>query len=214
MRDLVRPLLLIGVLLAIIVGPFLLVGDLIETWYARLRAEPPSRPVTAAIVVGTLTTDIFLPVPSSAISTLGGWQLGVVGGTLASWIGMTASAALGFALASRWGEQFARLFSKTEDIQRMRATSDRYGPAFLMIMRGVPVLAEASVLLVGIHRLPWRRFLPPILASNFALSFVYSAFGEFSASHEWLPLAIGVSIGFPVLLAVIVRRYVGTVKGA
>lgn len=200
-----RPLVLIGVLLAIIVVPFLLVGHVIENWYARLQANPPSRPVTAAIVVGSLATDIFLPVPSSAISTFGGWRLGTWSGTLASWAGMSASCWLGFLLASRWGPRFARLFSRDEDLDRMQVTSDRWGPVFLVMMRGVPVLAEASVLLVGMHGLSWRRFLPPVLVSNLILSFVYSAFGEFSASREWLPMAIGVSIALPVLLATIVR---------
>jgi uncharacterized membrane protein YdjX (TVP38/TMEM64 family) len=198
--------LFLCVVLLVIVAPFLAFGRQVETWYAEWKEHPPRPAVCAALVIGGLAVDIFLPVPSSGISTFGGWQLGTLGGTLASWVGMTLSAVVGFAVAYRWGWPFARLFTNEDDLERMRRANDRYGPMFLLMVRGVPVLAEASVLLVGITRLPWRRFLPPILVSNLVISLVYAAFGEFAAANERLPLAVGVAIAVPVLLAIAVRR--------
>jgi uncharacterized membrane protein YdjX (TVP38/TMEM64 family) len=69
----------------------------------------------------------------------------------------------------------------------------------------VPVLAEASVLLMGMQRLSWQRFLVPVLLSNLGLAIAYSAFGEIAEKHQWLPLALAVSIGLPVVLAAIVK---------
>ena len=89
----------------------------------------------------------------------------------------------------------------------MKSISDRYGPVALIMTRGVPVLAEASVLLMGIHRLSWRRFLPPVLVSNLVLSVVYARFGAFAQENEWLGLALGVSIAVPVLLATIMGKW-------
>ena len=88
----------------------------------------------------------------------------------------------------------------------MQRVTDRYGPVVLVLTRAVPVFAEASVLIVGIHRLAWRRFLPAILLSNLGIALGYAAFGDYAEAHQWLPLALGVSIAIPVLVAAAAHR--------
>lgn len=207
MKPFIRPMIVMSLILLVPIMPFLLFGANFEAWVKQWSEEPYSKPVTALVIVGLLATDILLPTPSSMISTLGGWQLGVIGGTLASWIGMTLGAVIGFALARRWGRPFALWMSSEEDLERMHRLSQRFGPAVLIVGRGVPVLAEASVLLMGIHRLSWRRFMPAVLLSNLGIAFAYSAFGDFAEHNQWLPLALGVSIALPVLLATMVSRF-------
>lgn len=207
MRYLIRIAAPVLVLLVVLALPFVAFGPQMERWAQRWRERPPSRPMTFALVVGLLSTDIFLPVPSSVISTAAGGQLRWPLGTLASWLGMTAGAVLGFALARRWGPAFARRMSSEEDLQRMRQATARYGAVLLVLARGVPLLAEASVLLFGAHRMSWRRFLPPVLLSNLGIAFAYAFFGDLAEQHQWLPLALGVSVGLPVILAALVRRW-------
>ncbi len=199
--------MLICLVLLVPILPFLLLGGHLELWGQEWLENPPTALVTASILIGLLATDIFLPVPSSVVSTLGGRELGVLGGTAVSWLGMTLGAMIGFVLARRLGHRFASWFSKHEEIERMTKLSDRFGPLALFMVRGVPLLAEASVLLVGMHRLAWRRFLPPVLIANLVLSFAYSAFADLTARYDWFVLAIGASIALPVLLATIVRRW-------
>ncbi len=187
--------------------PFLLIGPQMEASVARWMASPQSTPVMAFVVVGLLSTDIFLPIPSSLVSTLGGWKLGVLAGTFASFLGMSIGAAIGFALAKRWGRPFAMRFTRQEELERMQRIAQQYGPAVLALTRAVPVLAEASVLLMGIHNLSWRRFLPPVILSNLGVAVAYSAFGRLAEQHGWLPLALGVAIAFPVLFAAIAERW-------
>ncbi len=192
--------MIICAVLAIPVVPFLLFGEQIETWMEAWTERPYSKPVTMLVIVGLLATDVFLPTPSSVISTIGGFQLGAVLGTLASWIGMTAGAIIGFWLARRWGRPLALWFSDARHLDRMESSSRRFGPLILVIARGVPVFAEASVLLMGVHGLAWRRFLTPVLLSNFGIALAYSAFGTVAKEYQWLPLALGVSIALPVVL--------------
>jgi len=158
------------------------------------------------VIVGLLATDILLPIPSSVISTLSGWQLGWWRGTLATWIGMNVGAAIGFELARRFGQPLALWFSKKEDLDRMRHVSDRYGPFVLALTRAIPVFAEASVLIAGIHQLSWRRFAPAILFSNLGIALAYAAFGDYAEQHQWLPLALAVAVAVPVLVAAAAHR--------
>jgi hypothetical protein len=44
-----------------------------------------------------------------------------------------------------------------------------------------------------------------VLLSNLGLAIAYSVFGEIAEKHQWLPLALAVSIGLPVVLAAIVK---------
>jgi uncharacterized membrane protein YdjX (TVP38/TMEM64 family) len=199
--------MLIGLVLMVPLLPFLVLGSQMDAWSRQWIERPPGPLLTASLVVGILALDIFLPVPSSFISTLAGMQLGVAGGTASSWLGLSLGAVVGFALARRWGHPVARRWSTPHDLQRMETLSDRYGPLALILVRGVPLLAEASVLLVGMHRLSWRRFLPPVLVSNFALAVAYAAMGDVAQRHHWLPLAVGVSIALPVLLAMLVKGW-------
>jgi uncharacterized membrane protein YdjX (TVP38/TMEM64 family) len=204
-RRLLRPLLLIAVALAAPIVPFLFLGDELN---ARVNAwlDPRLPPSTvAALVAGVLATDVLLPVPSSAVSTYGGAQLGIIGGTVASWLGMTAGAVGGFALARWFGTPLARRLARQDDLQRLSDLIERFGPATLAITRAAPVLAEASVLLMGMTRLPWRRFLPPVLLSNLGIAAVYSAFGRLASHYNSLPVALVASIALPVAAVTIVR---------
>jgi len=200
-------MLFMAVVVLIPVIPFLFFGASMESWAEQWRERPQSREVTAAVVFGLLAGDIFLPTPSSMVSTFAGWQLGAVGGTIVSWAGMSFGAIVGFALARRFGPAFARWFTKEEDLGRIDAIAERYGAATLLLTRCVPVLAEASVLIMGAHRLKWRSFLPPVLLGNLGLSLAYAGFGDEAQKHQWLPYALAISIGLPVLFAAIAVRF-------
>lgn len=213
MKELFRTLPLMCAVLLIPVLPFLLFGGQFEQWVRKLVSEPPSHIATASLVIVILATDIFLPVPSSVVCTLSGWQLGWWQGTLASWLGMTIGAVAGFALARRWGHTFAVWFSKDDDLQRMQLTIDRYGPIVLVLTRAMPVFAEASVLIAGIHKLSWARFVPAVVLSNAGIAVAYGAFGHYAQKYEWLPLALSVAVAIPVLIAAAAHRFLPSDPG-
>ena len=206
MRHLLRPMLPMIVVLAIPIVPFFLFGQdralaELENW----RRSPPPGLMVASAVIALLASDIFLPIPSSAVCTLAGWQLGSLGGTAAAWFGLSLGAAIGFVLARKFGQPLVAWLTRKSDLARARRLADRFGPALLVLGRGVPVLAEATVLLVGMHGLSWRRFLPPVLLSNLGLAIAYAVFGQIAATNQWLPLALAVSIALPVLMVAVFR---------
>ncbi len=209
MHRIMRPLAVVGAVLLVPVIPVLL---LMETSFEQMLVDQLYRPwpviATWSIVVGLLSIDILLPVPSSVISTYSGSQLGWCWGTLANWIGMCLGSIVAFAIARRWGHPIAVWLSGRDALERMHRTSDALAPYVLAVFRAVPVLAEASVLLFGIHRVAWRRFLPVLLLSNLGISLAYAAFGDYATRHQWLAWALGLSVAVPALLFVTMRRMV------
>jgi len=202
MRDLLVPMVLIALALAVPVVPFLLFGPSLEEQIEGWLDASLSPATVAAIVVGLLAVDILLPVPSSVVSTFAGSTLGFAAGTAASWLGMTAGAVLAFVLARFLGRPAALWLSGREDLDRVDALSRRYGPAVLVLTRPVPVLAEASLLLLGSSRLPWRWFLLPVLLSNLGIAAIYAALGHWVQ----MPVALAASIALPLAAAALARR--------
>jgi uncharacterized membrane protein YdjX (TVP38/TMEM64 family) len=195
--------------LAVPLVPYFLFGSNVEAWLRAWKANPPAWPVVVTVVVGLLATDVFLPIPSSLVSTLAGSQLGSLGGAAASWVGMSLGAILGFAVARRWGPLLVHWLTRSEDLERTSRLIERLGPTLLVLGRGVPVLAEATVLLFGMHGLSWARFLPPVLLANLGLALVYSLFGELAERYDSLPLAVGAAIALPVLMVAAFRAWTG-----
>ncbi|MCC9606711.1 VTT domain-containing protein [Blastopirellula sp. JC732] len=207
MRTFLKWLFLIGIVLLAPIVPLLFWETEAEAVIAQWSEHPPTPLVTALIVFTLLATDIFLPVPSSVVSTLAGSQLGMLLATLVCWAGMTAGAVVAFWLARKFGDPIVRRYSKEEDVLAMRKVADRIGPWGIALTRALPILAEAMVLLLGASRLEWRRFLPPTLLANLGIALAYAAFGELAAQHEWILVASGISAAAPLLLTWFFRRH-------
>src|SRR3954454_934446 len=92
--------LLIGLMFALIIIPFLIFEKQFEalgTWLAEGHA---SGWASASIIAALLALDVFLPVPSSIVSTGAGVLLGFWRGAAVIWIGMTVGCAIGYAFGA------------------------------------------------------------------------------------------------------------------
>jgi uncharacterized membrane protein YdjX (TVP38/TMEM64 family) len=210
MRDLLKPLLLISLALAVPIVPFLLMGDWFEplgqAWIERAQESPAA---VAGLTVGLLAIDVLLPVPSSVVSTMAGKVLGFWLGTLASWTGMTLGSVAAFAAARAFGRPVALWLSKAPDLDRADALAAQYGPLILVLARPVPVLAEASIVFFGTTRLAWRRFLLPLVLSNLGIAAVYALLGD----RVQLPIALAASLALPLAAMLAARKWWTPTKG-
>jgi uncharacterized membrane protein YdjX (TVP38/TMEM64 family) len=203
MRELLKYTLLVSVVLTIPILPFLGFGPWLEERIERQLQDQLPPAVVAVSVIGLLATDVFLPIPSSVVSTMAGNSLGFVAGTAASWLGMTLGAVFGFALARTLGRPLALRFAGEEDLARIDAAGSRFGPLVLVLARPIPVLAEASILFLGATRLGWRPFLLATALSNLGIAAVYAALGNLAQ----LPIALAASIALPLVAATLARRF-------
>ena len=146
MRWAVLWVLLIGLVLL----PFLLFEQQFDAFGEQITRSDASRWLVAAAVFSLLALDVFLPVPSSIVSTALGYRLVSYAGTLVVWGGMMAgacwdmrSAGAGSASGEPWSASTG---------SRGRAAVKRYGDLTIVLCRPVPVLAEASVVFAGLVR--------------------------------------------------------------
>jgi len=200
--------LLLGLLiLAFILIPFFLFGDRIGVWTQNLLDFASERSALVAVTLGMLLAiDILLPVPSSVVSTAAGLFLGFAGGTMTSLVGMTMSCTVGFWLGLRFGRPIASRMVGSSELQRLERISRQVGDWVIVVARPVPVLAEASVLLAGMSRMPTYRFMLLTTLSNLGISLVYAAIGALSATLNSFLLAVAASILVPLGAILIMRK--------
>ncbi|MCH2182899.1 MAG: VTT domain-containing protein [Mariniblastus sp.] len=196
---------LVIITLSISIIPFLLWGEQLEKGVQPFFEQDwlAKNPILAGLlVIGVLASDILLPIPSSVVCTFAGRIFGMLVGTLICWAGLNLSSAVGYLAGSRFGWPLARRFCREESLLTAERKFRSWGVWPLVLMRGLPVLAEASVLIAGIYRFPARLFWPPILFANLGVVMAYVALGGISAKNGWFPLAASISLGIPVAFLV------------
>lgn len=166
-----------GVVVAAILIPFLLYGEALDAYSARVLSDQRSRLALGMIAASLLASDVLLPIPSSVVSTIAGRMLGFVGGTLASTIGMSAACVIGYGMGRSMGRAAVIRLAGEDSLAQAARVVDRFGLAALVVLRPVPVVAEASTLLAGTTGLPPTRFLIVTTLANLAISAVYAGAG-------------------------------------
>lgn len=198
MRELIRVIFICVVALLIPILPFLAFGESFEHQVRGwLHTEPTLAAATVSIAV--LISDILLPVPSSIVCLFNGYLFGVAYGTVVSWLGVTVGAVLGFALARGFGRPLTKRLCREDDLARIELLTRRHGPTVLVLTRALPVLAEATVLLMGAMELGWRRFFLPVALSNLGLSAAYAAVGSLADKDYGFLIALSASVAVPAL---------------
>lgn len=203
-----RWLIAAAILFASIVVPFVVWGSALETtlnsWAQRADA-----PATTAWLTGLLmASDVLLPIPSSVVAVTAGMTLGWPLATVTLAFGSTAGCLLGYALgrsASHAG--LGRWVGPHEHDALIRAF-ERYGIGTIILLRAVPVLAEASVIVAGAARMRLRWFLAACFPANVVVAYVYATVGDMSAQgdHRELGLLAGLVLPGIVMLVVWGRR--------
>lgn len=186
--------------------PFLVLGPTFETAAESWVAQAENPVWLASLTTALLALDIFLPIPSSVLGTWLGSQLGWLSATAICWLGLTTGSIVGYRLAYRFGFPLATRFSRPKDLQTAQELTQRFGVIILIVTRGLPILGEALVLVVGVYRLSWWRFFLPVATANLGLSLGYSLLGHWASAEGWLPMALALSAAGPLLALLLVRR--------
>jgi membrane protein DedA with SNARE-associated domain len=189
--------LIVTALLAFILIPFALFDEPLSAWTLRLIRENPRG--AFAIIAIALAADVFLPVPSSVVSTLAGTLLGFPQGLAASFAGMSAGSVLGYWFGATAGRAVIEKTVGSKDLDRVADLQQRFGGWSIVLSRPIPVLAEASVIAAGFTRMPFRRFLFLNALANLGISAAYAYTGATAADRDSFLLAFAGAIGIPAL---------------
>ncbi|WP_085586532.1 MULTISPECIES: 3-dehydroquinate synthase [unclassified Pseudomonas] len=185
----------------LVIASFLLFEQQIQDFIAQLDLYLPRTPTQqinlALVLIALLALDVVLPVPSSMVALLAVAALGGVGGYLVIFIGLCLGAWLGYAL----GAGYFRVLSGRLGLHQRKPgqLAQRLGTLSLICLRGVPVLAETSVVAAGMQRYPLRAFVLVTTLANAGLALAYSAIGTLLVEQNALLVTLLASMVLPGL---------------
>ena len=200
------------VLIALILLPFFLFEAQFNALATKVTSSGTSRFLAASGIFALLALDVFLPVPSSIVSTAAGVLFGVARGALVVWSGMTAGCLLAYIVGMR-AVGAARWIVGPDNLGRSEALMRKYGESAIVLCRPVPVLAEATVIFAGIVRAPFGRFAGLTAVANLGIAFGYSAVGAFSMRINSFVVAFLGALLLPGLVLGISRMTFGRRHG-
>ena len=196
-----------GIFLIVLLTPFFLLENDINQFVERVTRSGLRFEAIALAVVCLLALDVFLPVPSSVVSTAAGATLGFFPGLVASAAGMTLGCVLAYICGRTWGLPLVRRFTGERDLEIVSQRFRRSAGWALAAMRPVPVLAEASVLFAGVSRLPLGVYLAITTLANTGISTVYCAAGARALANDSFLLAFAASLVLPGMAILISRLF-------
>ncbi|HEV2865878.1 MAG TPA: VTT domain-containing protein [Allosphingosinicella sp.] len=203
-----RPLLLAGLLLVFILVPWFAFGDWIEARSRQVLSAGSGSIALSGMLL--LAADVLLPVPSSIVATTMGALLGAGAGTVVNAVGLTMGCTIGFGVG-RLGTPLSAKFLGPDKQAAFERWVTRNGIPALILCRAVPVLAEASAIILGAGRAGARPVLAAAVAADVALGAVYASAGatlgpQAAPAAPAVAAAVLIPAAAAVVLALCVKR--------
>lgn len=192
-----RSLVLMLVVAGLIIGSKLLVENVLginlEPAVSAWLDDPGVG--SAAIIVGLLAADVFLPVPSSVIMVLSGAAFGVWWGSLLALTGSVLGEWVGFELVRRFGRRASSRLAGDDELEEVNRFFERYGALAVIVTRPLPVVMETMSLVAGLSHMSRRVFLGASIIGTAPIVVVYAYAGAISREVGSLLPAVVILIG-------------------
>ncbi len=147
----------------------------------------------AALGVGLLIADVFLPVPSSLVMIAHGALFGIPIGTALSLAGSVGAAWLGFGVGRRGGPMLARMVTPSEMV-KADGLLKKWGAMAIVITRPIPLLAETVSILAGASPMSWGKLTLASVAGSLPAALLYALTGATAKGFANSILMFGVVI--------------------
>lgn len=164
-----------AVLLACVLVPFALWGDVFDRAAPQWLDAQDARLWIAAFGIALLMADVLLPVPSSVVAMGLCWSLGPVWGGLSVAIGGLLAFATGYGIGRLVPEARLRRWVGPVLWDRAREHARDRALWWIVFARPLPVLAEISALLAGVWRLPPGAAFASAAAASCMVGALYAA---------------------------------------
>lgn len=196
-----RVLALVVVLALLVVLPFAVWGDNIESWLSIDESTDwfnSFGPWAWLAGIGLIAADIVLPIPATLVMTAMGIIYGPVLGGIVAAVGSIVSGLIGYGLCRLLGREFAVKLTGESGMQQAEDLFDRWGGLLVAGSRWLPVLPETVSFLAGLTRMPVARYTLALACGAVPLGFAYAVAGHLGEDRPVLTL---ISVMFvPVLL--------------
>lgn len=180
---------------------FLAFGDSLDQWFLNEQGLDWLRQQGAwagLVGAGLIISDLFLPIPVSAVMVaLGQIYGGLIGGMYAA-LGSTGAGLFAYVSVRALGPRAALVIAGDESLWKLQRFFNQRGATAIALTRVLPVVPEVLCCLAGLTPMPFSRFLVALLCGSVPMSFVFASFGSLGAEEPITTLLIAAAL--PVLI--------------
>lgn len=187
-----RWLLWLALLIVLVIVPFLIWGDELETMMVldpetgRFGGIPLHAGLAGAILI---VADIVLPIPKTAIMVGLGILFGPVVGTLYALAGSMAASIIAYGLGRWLGRPVAERWFDN-DFDRSERLFERHGALIVVGSRWMPVLVEVVPIVAGVNRMSFSRFTIAAFIGSLPNCAVFCTLGYLGSDMPVLTLVV------------------------
>jgi uncharacterized membrane protein YdjX (TVP38/TMEM64 family) len=203
-----RLLALFIVLAAIVLCVWIIWGGAWESHFTLAGAAAwlqQAGPWAWAAGIGLLAADLVLPVPGTIVMSALGLIYGAFLGGLIAAAGSILAGLSGYGVGRLVGEKTARKLLGDRDFEKGKLLFARGGGSVIALSRAIPILPEALSCTAGLVRMPFHSFLASLACGSIPVGFLFAWIG--AVGRDAPAWAIAFSIGVPVLLWLLARRF-------
>ena len=194
------------VLIVLVIGPFLIWGDVLVSM-SRADAATGTfggQQVHGAIVaIGLFVADLALPIPTTSVIAGLGILYGPILGTIYAVAGSMLAALIGYGIGRGMGRPFAAAWIGDQLIAGER-TFQAYGGWIVAGSRWMPVLPEVVSVVAGVSRMPLPVFLMAAFCGVLPHCAVFAVIGHLGSEQPVWTLMISALL--PVALWLVLDR--------
>ena len=211
LKRLARLFLVVLFLAFVVVIPFAIWGELLTVGLGIDGVVEWLRSMdwAAATGVGLIISDIFLPIPSTAVMAALGVLYGPFIGGLLSAAGSILAGSIGYWLCRALGPRTAEWLAGREGILEARRLFRRWGFWLIAVSRWLPILPETIAMMSGLIRVRFPRFLAALSCGAVPHGFVFATAGHLGREA---PLFVVVICAVAPLGLVALLRYLWVPK--
>jgi uncharacterized membrane protein YdjX (TVP38/TMEM64 family) len=162
-------------------------------------------PWAGAAGILLLMSDLFLPIPATAVMVALGFVYGPIKGGLIATSGGFLSGALAYLLCRWFGRPLAVRVLGAQDLADGERLFARVGGWLVVLSRWLPVFPEVIACMAGLSRMPPWPFFIALACGSAPLGFVFAAIGHAGVDYPLLAIVLGA--GLPPLLWLAVQPY-------
>jgi uncharacterized membrane protein YdjX (TVP38/TMEM64 family) len=172
-----RMIVVLLVLFAFVIVPFLIWGDQMDASAPKLVQGQATKWAIAVIGIGLLVADVLLPIPSSVVSISLCLLLGPGFGGLAVFTGMVGAFAAGYLVGHLLPAARLRSWVGAQTWDAFASKRLPAGLLWIAASRPVPVLAEVTAIFAGSVGMPFLPSLSVAALSSLLVSIAYGLAG-------------------------------------
>lgn len=183
----------VTVLVAMVVGPYLLWHERMDAYFASPDYQnwlASVRSYAWLIGIGLLVADLFLPIPSAPVMATLGTIYGTFLGGLIGAIGSILAGLVAYGLARLVGRRAARLLASEQDLADFQRFFDTWGGGGIIATRVLPVVPEVLTFLAGLARMHFGRFCLALVLGALPVSLLLAWAGEAAGTSSALLLVL------------------------